>query len=64
MEIINRKKLIEYDLKEGIKYNVENLEESYDEDNKNNEIFIEDGKQSYFKVKEPEEVKKKACYIF
>ena len=60
MEIINRKKIIEYDLKEGIKYNVEELEEMYDE---NKSLNIEDGKSENFHVKEREE-KKSACQIF
>ena len=64
MEIINRKKIIEYDLKEGIKYNVEDLEESYDEDNENNEIYLGEGKQSTFKVQEATEEKKSLCNIF
>ena len=54
MEIINRKKIIEYDLKEGIKYNIESLEESYEE---NKAIFIEEGKQNTFKVREEEKSK-------
>ena len=54
MEIINRKTIIEYDLKEGIKYNIESLEESYEE---NKTIFIEEGKQNTFKVREEEKSK-------
>ena len=63
MDIINRKKIIEYDLKEGIKYNVEDLEESYNENNGKNEVNLEEGKQSTFKVKEANE-KKTKCNIF
>ena len=63
MEIINRKNIIEYDLKEGRKYNIEDLEESYDE---NEPLFIENGKESNFKVKEePEKVKSGGgCSLF
>ena len=39
MEIINRKTIIEYDLKERIKYNMESLEESYE---RNKIAFIEE----------------------
>ena len=60
MEIINRKKIIEYDLKEGIKYNAEELEEMYDE---NKSLNIEDCNSENFHVKEREE-KKSACQIF
>lgn len=63
MEIINRKKIIEYDLKEGKKYIIEDLEESYDE---NKPLFIENGTESTFNVKE-EELKGKSgrgCYLF
>ena len=61
MEIINRKKIIEYDLKEGKKYNIEELEDSYDE---NKPMFIEDLKEETFKVKEKEEEKKSKCNIY
>ena len=63
MEIINRKNIIEYDLKEGRKFNIEDLEESYDE---NVPLFIENGKESNFKVKEePEKVKSGGgCSLF
>ena len=62
MEIINRKKIIEYDLKEGKRYNIEDLEELYDE---NRKLNIEDGTQNTFKVREKEEEKKKSsCNIF
>ena len=64
MDIINRKKIIEYDLKEGIKYNVEDLEESYEESDRNNEVNLEEGKQSTFKVQEATEEKKSLCNIF
>ena len=60
MEIINRKTIIEYDLKEGIKYNIESLEELYEE---NKTIFIEDGKPNIFKVGEKEEKSKSICNI-
>ena len=63
MEIINRKKIIEYDLKEGIKYNIENLEECYEEGDENKEINIEEGKQDTFKVKEERE-ERGICKIF
>jgi hypothetical protein len=61
MQIINRKKIIEYDLKEGKKYNIEELEDSYDE---NKPMFIEDLKEETFKVKEKEEEKKSKCNIY
>jgi len=62
MEIINRKNFIEYDLKEGKKYNIEDLEESYDE---NRPIFIEDGTESTFKAKEePQKESGGGCYLF
>ena len=61
MEIINRKKIIEYDLKEGKRYNIEDLEELYDE---NKTINLEDGKQNTFKVKEEVKQKKSNCNIF
>ena len=57
MEIINRKKIIEYDLKEGIKYNVESLEESYED---NRTLLIEEGIEETFHVKEKE---KSNCII-
>ena len=60
MEIINRKTIIEYDLKEGKKRNIENLEELYDE---NKPMFIEDVIESDFKVQEQEE-KKSNCNIY
>ena len=60
MEIINRKKIIEYDLKEGIKYNVEELEDMYDE---NKSLNIEEGYSENFHVKERGK-KKSACQIF
>ena len=60
MEIINRKTIIEYDLKEGKKRNIENLEELYD---KNKPMFIEDVIESGFKVQEQEE-KKSKCNIY
>ena len=60
MEIINRKTIIEYDLKEGKKRNIENLEELYDE---NKPMFIEDVNESDFKVQEQEENKSK-CNIY
>ena len=49
MEIINRKNIKEYDLKDGQKFNIEDLEEFYDEDKI---LFIEKGKECIFKVKE------------
>ena len=49
MEIINRKNIIEYDLKDGKKFNIEDLEEFYDEDQP---LFIEKGKECTFNVKE------------
>ena len=49
MEIINRKNIKEYDLKDGQKFNIEDLEEFYDEDES---LFIEKGKECIFKVKE------------
>ena len=63
MEIINRKNIIEYDLKEGRKFNIEDLEESYDE---NEPLFIENGKESYFNVKEEPQKEKSGggCSIF
>ena len=63
MEIINRKNIIEYDLKEGRKFNIEDLEESYDE---NEPLFIENGKENNFKVKEEAQKKKSGggCSIF
>jgi hypothetical protein len=60
MEIINRKKFIEYDLKEGRKYNMEELEECYDE---NKPIFIDDLKESTFTVKE-KGGKDSKCHIY
>ena len=60
MEIINRKKFIEYDLKEGRKYNMEELEECY---NENQPIFIDDLKESTFTVKEKGEEDSK-CHIY
>jgi len=64
MEIINRKNIIEYDLKEGKKFNIEDLEEFYDE---NKPLFIEDGKENTFKVKEQTQPKEKSsggCSLF
>ena len=55
MEIINRKKIIEYDLKEGKQYYIEGLEEFYDE---NKPLIIDDAKQKTFQVKEKEKEKK------
>ena len=49
MEIINRKHIIEYDLKDGKKFNIEDLEELYYEDEP---LYIEKGKECIFKVKE------------
>ena len=43
---------------------MEDLEESYDEDNENNEIYLGEGKQSTFKVQEATEEKKSLCNIF
>ena len=60
MEIINRKKIIEYDLKDGIRYNIEDLEELCEE---NKPLYIEDGKENTFSIKE-EEQKKSKCDIF
>ena len=57
MEIINRKTIIEYDLKEGIKYNIESLEELYEE---NKTIFIEEGMEETLHVREKE---KSNCII-
>ena len=56
MEIINRKKIIEYDLKEGKQYYIEGLEEFYDE---NKPLIIDDAKQKTFQVKEKEKEKEK-----
>ena len=56
MEIINRKKIIEYDLKEGKQYYIEGLEEFYDE---NKPLIIDDAKQKTFQVKEKEKKKEK-----
>ena len=58
MEIINRQKIIEYDLKEGIKYNIEELEEDYDE---NEMLFIDSSSTETFNVKEGKE--KSNCNI-
>ena len=58
MEIINRKKIIEYDLKEGTRFNTEDLEELYDEDNENNEMNLDEGKPITFHVREEEPNKK------
>ena len=65
MEIINRKTIIEYDLKDGIKYNIESLEELYEDNNNENKmIFIEEGEKNTFKVREKEEEKQKSkCII-
>ena len=60
MEIVNRKTIIEYDLKEGIKYNIESLEESYE---RNKTAFIEEGKQNKFTVKKEEKSKSKCIII-
>ena len=60
LEIINRKKIIEYDLKEGKRFNIEDLEELSSE---NQKINIEDGKENQFQVREKEETKS-LCNIF
>ena len=61
LEIINRKKIIEYDLKEGKKYNIEQLEETYDE---NKQMFIQDLEVTNFTVREKEEEKRGKCNIY
>ena len=63
MEIINRKSIIEYDLKEGRRFNIEDLEETYDE---NEPLFIENGKEKTFKAKEEPQRQKSGggCSIF
>ena len=63
MEIINRKNFLEYDLKEGRKFNIEDLEEFY---NENEPLYIENGKESTFKVKEeaPKQKSGGGCSIF
>ena len=69
MEIINRKKIIEYELKNKTKYEFEQLEDLYDEDIENNNINLDEGKKSTFHVREEEpnkkdKKKKISSYIF
>ena len=46
MEIVNRKSYIEYELKEGKKYNLENLENILSK----RPLFVEEGGIQYFEI--------------